>query len=385
MITRPMDAALLATALAVAACGGGAPGGDVDRAAYLTLMGDDTLAIEWMTFGPDQVDAQALIRGSQTTFNTYQLAMDDDGELLRYSEEVHPAGDLDGEPLRSVALVSDDSGRWMVTTRNGEERRQEFQGAPGSVPFIDMLHWPFEAALRYQASHGGFRDAVETFTGRGMSFGLIANDDGSWGLRHPSRGVSTFQTDAEGRILSLDGTGSTRAYDLRRIPFDQLDPAAMREAFADSPLGELSGRGEIDDEVAGVHFTGHYGTPRKRGRHIFGGLLAYGTWWRTGANQATHFSFDRDIVIDGEVIPAGDYTLSSIPEEDGGVLIINRRTGQGGQSYDEAEDQARVRMRRDRLDETVEAFQIRVVQADGGGRIELRWDDTAYWVPFTVM
>ena len=113
-------------------------------------------------------------------------------------------------------------------------------------------------------------------------------------------------------------------------------------------------------------------------------LLAYDVWWRTGANAATQFGFDQDIVIDGVTVPAGFYTLSSIPQEDGGTLIINRRTGQGGQSYDEAEDQARVEMRRDQLDETVEVFEIRVVPDGDGGRIELRWDDVVYWVPFTV-
>ncbi|MDG2239633.1 MAG: DUF2911 domain-containing protein [Longimicrobiales bacterium] len=86
------------------------------------------------------------------------------------------------------------------------------------------------------------------------------------------------------------------------------------------------------------------------------GLLAYGVWWRTGANSATQFGFDRDITIDGEVIPVGFYTLSSFPEADGGTLIINRRTGQGGQSYDEAENQAGITMRRDSLDEHVEVF-----------------------------
>jgi hypothetical protein len=220
-----------------------------------------------------------------------------------------------------------------------------------------------------------------------MRFALSEQADGGDALRHPSRGPSTVRLDAEGRIMELDGTGSTRAYDLRRTTWDELDREALGATFADRPLGELSGRGEIDDRLAGVHFTGHYGEPRRRGRDIFGSLLAYGVWWRTGANEATHLSLDGDITIDGEVIPAGDYTLSSIPEEDGGTLIINRRTGQGGQSYDESEDQARVRLRRDQLTERVEVFTIRVVADPAGeadGRLELRWDDTVYWVPFTA-
>ncbi|MDA0311897.1 MAG: DUF2911 domain-containing protein [Gemmatimonadetes bacterium] len=355
-----------------------------ERAAYLTLMGQDTLAVEWIEFGEGYVDAQALLRGTRTTFGEYHLEMSDAGELMAYSARTYAGGSNAGELLRSETLVSDGAGRAMVTTQGGEEQRRDFDAPTGSVPFVDILHWPFEAALRWQVRQGSIGDAVSTFSGRGMSFALTQNGSGSWGLRHPSRGVSTVQLDEEGRILALDGTGSTRAYDLTRHAWDELDMPAMGTAFADRPLGDLSGRGLIRAEIAGIAFAGDYGAPQKRGRTIFGELLTYGVWWRTGANNATQFSFDGDITIDGVVIPAGDYSLTSIPDADGGTLIISRRTGQGGQSYDEAEDQARVRLRRDALDETVEVFEIRVVAADDGGRIELRWDDVVYWVPFTV-
>ncbi len=355
-----------------------------EQATYLTLMGNDTLAIEWMTFYPDRVEAQALVRGNRTTFATYTLGMDEAGTLTAYDAKVYGGGSAAGELLREDLFVTDSAGTALVTRRNGEEERNAFDDVAGAVPFVDMLHWPFEAALRWQTLHGGLTDGVPTFTGRQMRFGLSQNDDGSWVLRHPSRGPSTMTLDDQGRILTLDGTGSTRAYQLTRMDGHTLDPAAMGAAFADRPLGALSGRGQLEATVAGVQFTGHYGTPRKRGRTIFGQLLAYDTWWRTGANQATHFSIDKPITIDGTVIPAGDYTLSSIPQEDGGTLIINTMTGQGGQRYDESMDQARVTLRRDILEETVEVFEIRVVPTDGGGRIELRWDDTTYWVPFSV-
>ena len=180
------------------------------------------------------------------------------------------------------------------------------------------------------------------------------------------------------RVLLRDGEPETA--------FETIDQDGFQTAFADRPLGELSGRGEIATDVAGVNFTGDYGTPVRRGRDIFGRLVAYGERWRTGANRATHLSFDGDIVIDGTTVPAGDYTLYSIPEIDGGTLIINGRTGQTGTSYTPEDDVARVPMRRDELDENVEVFQIRVVEneAGDGGRIELRWAETVYFVPFTA-
>lgn len=374
-------------ALAATACGGGpdAPASAPERTAYLTLMGNDTLAVEWVEFGDGYVEADALVRGARTTFAEYRLELGEDGQLRAYSANVHSGGSADGPLLRSEQLAETDSGLVLVVRQEGEEEeRRVIDPPPGAVPFVDMLHWPFETALRWQATHGEMADAIPTFTGRGMEFGLTRNPDGSWGLRHPSRGPSTMQMDSAGRILSLDGTGSTRAYQLSRVSWDALDREALGRTFADRPLGELSGRGEIDARAAGVQFTGDYGAPQRRGREIFGGLLAYGVRWRTGANRATHLAFDRDIDIGGQRVPAGEYTLFTIPEEDGGTLILNRQTGQTGTSYDEAQDQLRVPLQRDRLDETVESFQIRIVPEGRGGRIELRWDDTVYWVPFTA-
>lgn len=380
-------AALALAALLTAACADPGPGpGGSERAAYLTLFGDDTLAVEWMEFGERSVDAQALVRGSRTTWSEFHLETGASGEVTAYSARTWAGGSSQGELLSSERLERADSGAVMVSMRGGEEARRDFEAGACAVPFVDMLHWSFEASMRCQLeTQGEIGEVVETFSGRGATFPVASNADGSWALTDPSRGPSTMHVDEAGRILDLDGTGSTRAYDLRRMAWEDLDPAAYGAMFADRPLGELSGRGEIDDVVAGTRFWGDYGAPRKRGRDIFPGLLAYGVWWRTGANASTTFGFDRDIVIDGETIPAGEYSLSSIPEEDGGTLMINRRTGQGGQSYEASEDQARVRMRRDRLDDTVEVFEIRVVpDGHGGGRIELRWDDTGYWVPFTV-
>jgi hypothetical protein len=275
----------------------------------------------------------------------------------------------------------------LVTVAAGEQaystRVRPFEAAAGAVPFVDFLHWPFEFAFRRAAAAGTLGEAVPTLSG---VFEMEANDDGTWALIHPSRGPSTVAVSDDGRILALDGTGSTLAYDLRRMGYEELDRQALGAAFADRPMGELSGRGEIATTVGGVNFTGDFGTPQRRGRDIFGSLVAYGERWRTGANRATHLSFDGAIVIDGTTIPAGDYTLYSIPEADGGTLIINRRTGQTGTSYDEEMDEARVELRREALDESVEVFDIRVVGNDGGdgGRLEIRWAETVYFVPFTV-
>lgn len=66
-----------------------------------------------------------------------------------------------------------------------------------------------------------------------------------------------------------------------------------------------------------------YNRPYKKNRDIFGGLVPYGQVWRTGANEATTFSTDQDILIDGSLLPAGKYTLWTIPDEDSWKVIFN--------------------------------------------------------------
>jgi hypothetical protein len=112
--------------------------------------------------------------------------------------------------------------------------------------------------------------------------------------------------------------------------------------------------------------------------------VPYGQVWRTGANRATHFTTDRDLVIGGTAVPAGSYTLFSIPAAQGWTLIVNRRTEINGTSYDAAHDLARIPMQTRVLSAPVEDFTIRVDPEGSGGLLRLQWDRTEAFVPIAV-
>ncbi len=107
-----------------------------------------------------------------------------------------------------------------------------------------------------------------------------------------------------------------------------------------SPPGTASVK--FDD---GKIVTIDYSRPSMRGRKIFGGLVPYGQIWRTGANAATSLKTDVNLTIGGAAVPAGSYTLYTIPGETGWKLIINKQTGQWGTDYEEKQDLARVDMK----------------------------------------
>jgi len=80
----------------------------------------------------------------------------------------------------------------------------------------------------------------------------------------------------------------------------------------------------------GLEIQVDYCRPYKKGRVIFGGLEPYGKVWRTGANEATVISFNKDLLIVGKPVKAGKYSLFTIPGEKTWTVILNKETGQWG-------------------------------------------------------
>src|ERR1700690_687421 len=102
-----------------------------------------------------------------------------------------------------------------------------------------------------------------------------------------------------------------------------------------------------------------YSSPRMKGRQIYGGLVPYGQVWRTGANEATTFVTDANLSVGGKDVPAGSYTLFTVPAQDKWTLIINKKTGEWGIPYKwESEELVRVEMKTSKLPAPVENFTI---------------------------
>lgn len=147
----------------------------------------------------------------------------------------------------------------------------------------------------------------------------------------------------------------------------------------------LSPRDTTRATVGTAHLLVDYGRPSKRGRVIWGGLNPWGKVWRTGANAATTFVTDRDLAFGSAVVPAGTYTLYTVPNEKGPwYLVVNKQNGQWGTEYHEEQDLVRIPMTTKSVGSSVEKFAINVVPSGSGGAIQLVWDQTEADAPFSV-
>jgi hypothetical protein len=120
-----------------------------------------------------------------------------------------------------------------------------------------------------------------------------------------------------------------------------------------------------------------YSVPSMKGRKIFGQLVPYGQVWRAGANEATTFVINKDMTVGGKAVPAGSYTLFTIPDKDKWTLIISKKTGEWGTDYPgQANDLARVDMKVSTLPSPVENFTISFEKAGNGANLNIDWETT---------
>jgi hypothetical protein len=127
----------------------------------------------------------------------------------------------------------------------------------------------------------------------------------------------------------------------------------------------------------------HYNSPRMRGRVIMGGLVPYDKVWRTGANPATSFVTGGNLKIGDLTVPAGNYTLYTLPEEPGKpwMLIINKQTGQWGTVYKPEMDLGRTPMKSATLPAPQEDMTISFEKTTGKStQLHVKWDTTDEWV-----
>jgi hypothetical protein len=156
-------------------------------------------------------------------------------------------------------------------------------------------------------------------------------------------------------------------------------PLMAQEKQPASPAGETSVK--FDD---GKTVAIKYSRPSMRGRKIYGELVPYDKVWRTGANAATSLTTDTALDIGGTTVPAGNYTLYTVPGEQSWQLIVNKQTGQWGTKYDQGQDLARIPMKVSQLPSALETFTISLDKTGAkSATLKLDWELTSASVNLT--
>ena len=157
-------------------------------------------------------------------------------------------------------------------------------------------------------------------------------------------------------------------------PGGQMGGMNMPQGAPNKPMPSPPATGTAN--FAGQTVTIKYNSPSLRHRHIGGPeIVPYGQVWRTGANPATTLITPVSLHIGNLLVPAGTYTIYTLPSSGKWMLIINKETGQWGTEYDMAQDLGRVEMKSKTLSSPQEIMSISFddVKKDSA-ELHIRWD-----------
>jgi hypothetical protein len=372
----------------------------------VTLLGNDTVSVEHVARSPrrlvtDGVDRWPFVRRRHTEFD---LAAD--GTIRHMVMDVRtPNGTSPRE--RGRRITADFSRRAVtISVRDSSGVRDTAFATGGAitVPHVSMMYSVIEleiaAALRRAAAAElepgdsvlfrqfyPDRDVGPRFT---LHRGFVhPRAGGKVELRHDwLAGTGDVTVDSSGRMLTYSGMRSTYKVAVSRTTaLADIDSIADRFAVAERRTGltELSVRDTARATIGAATFLVDYGRPRARGRTLLGNVISYDRIWRTGANAATQFTTSAPITLAGLSVPAGTYTLWTVPRVRGVDLIVNRQTGQWGTGYGPAHDLGRAPMTEDSVDTPVEQFTISIEASDNRhGTLTMAWGTFRWTAPIVL-
>ncbi len=360
----------------------------VDSSGFLIRLGADTLAVERVVTYADSITGDFVTRAPHTSrfIYTAHTTRAPDRMVTAYSMTHYRTG-LTTSPAdaRVTADFASDSAH-VIVQRMDSSHATSYAAPRTTVPLLEPGFGLHQILVgRALAAHQQRIPFAWVYVPDQVDTGSVMADSGN-DMVQITTPTDTIRAvvDANGHVLSMTDPGGTLQATVTRIPWPDLDRWANdfmdREAHGKG-LGTLSTRDTVRATVGGAMLTVDYSRPAKRGREIFGNIVPWNTVWRTGANWATSFVTDKDLIIGRTRVPAGSYTIFTIPNSSGWTLIVSRKTGEWGTEYDPSADLARIPMQVLSTNRPTERFTIAVASRGQVGLLKMSWDWVAAAVP----
>ena len=200
-------------------------------------------------------------------------------------------------------------------------------------------------------------------------------------------GMFRLSLDKKGDLRSIDGIGTSWNISGTVVPTLNMDSVITANVAKDQSRPHAAIINKLDSvqtAIGGAVIKIRYSRPAVRGRVIYGEVVPYDRFWRTGADAATKLTLSQAIYFNGKELPAGEYSIFTLPSKNGWTIMFNKESTIWGTEYKAENDVLRVPMSAEALPESVERLTIAVVPADKGGRIEVSWEKLRASVVFTT-
>jgi len=372
---------------------------------FITTLGADTIAVESVTrqgntVTSDEVDRFPGVRVRHTVIN-----LNEDGSIRHLVMDIHTPGELTNQRERKVTVDVTNSKVHISKTDSTGTINRDFATGGGIVEahvpqMYSLYELYFAAALKHAvASKTATGSPVEIRQfyidrefdrfplGRGRVTPL---GGGKVEITHDwLSGTGEATMDSAYHMLSYSGAQTTYKVKVSRLasPAD-IKNIAERFESAETKTGivkSLSVRDTARAQIGNAMFAVDYSRPLMRGRKLLGDVLPYEQVWRTGANAATQFTTPVPVKLAGMQVPAGTYTLWTVPHTGSVDLIVNKQTGQWGTEYNRSRNLGIAGITSQAVSVPVEAFTISIVPLDTKhGTLVMEWGFFKWTAPLEV-
>ena len=378
--------------------------GPEERYGFIARLGRDTVSVEDVTrrgnkLVSDEVDRFPRVRRRHT-----EIELADDGSIRRLVMDIHTPSEPENQRDRRVEAEVRGTNVRVTKKDNFGTVTRTFQNDG-----VAMAHLPQMYSLYELYIAAAMRKGAATNAGDGKWIGMrqfyIDREfdnvplhrgnvrrmaDGTVEIRHDwLSGTGSATLDSVYRLVRYSGAGTTYKVDVARLAEPpNVKVIGERFAAAEASAGaakSLSVRDTTRATIGSATFEVDYSRPLARGRQLLGDVVPYGQVWRTGANAATQFSTTAPINLAGIPVPAGKYTLWTIPTAQGVTLIVNTQTGQWGTGYNSARDLARAPLITEMVTNQVEKFTISIRSDNSrSGALVMEWGSFRGSAPITA-
>ena len=309
----------------------------ISSGAFVVRLGRDTLSVEQFTRTGNRLEGDLVRRSPTTNVTHYVLNTAPDGSIASAEVTIRRP---DGSVVRTLTPAI----------------------PAATFVMLPESYAPYElwlSQLRGKKQDSSTVTVAAPMGGPAGKLGvrMLARDSARvWFFGSPMR----LHVDNAGRLLGLDGRATTLKYEVTRVPSVNIAQVAASFAAGDAAGKSygtfVSRRDTLRAQIGGANLWIDYGRPLTRGRDVFTHGVLGDTLWRTGANAATQFRTDKDLLIEGKRLAAGTYTLWTRVSGDNSAytLIFNSQTGQWGTEYHPDRDVLAVPLRVSRVPVTEE-------------------------------
>jgi hypothetical protein len=362
-------------------------------ATLIAKMGTDTVMIETYNMVNNYLYGKAFIRIPEDYIGEFDIHFYPDGSIRTFkisamdpgNSSVPFAGKSGVFSYYQNMLCQSDTCYWFASHLDGQPNKHpapsmDFIG--GWTPILSIYEWN---ALRLKNSGKTnlplrmINDYIGVY-----EINIRAAGKDSLIFGGPFLEYARVKTNDEGRVISIDGTGTPWNYQVTRhepMDIDLIAKRMMKTPSVGIPSPEVTEHFTVANSAIAIA----YGKPYKRGRQIFGGIVPYDSLWRTGAGHPTVITLNDNIRIGKTAISKGKYSLYTIPQPDQWTLIFNTDTKRWPTDPYRNKDFAQVVLKVNKLKNPVEQFKIEITEArKNGGILKFIWDDVEAYTPFEV-